>query len=283
MTPRMISFSPRPWGWTATAEALDYLNGVFPTPVGMDRVVRTCSPPRKRFPHARGDGPLDAYVHESIHRFSPRPWGWTVRDDLVSCRAVVFPTPVGMDRYSSRSLQRLASFPHARGDGPELHTTFRESDKFSPRPWGWTVLDAAAHRLDTVFPTPVGMDRGRGVHRQRVRGFPHARGDGPPCVSSLNKMAGFSPRPWGWTGAATLFRAGDDVFPTPVGMDRYHPRLRRGITRFPHARGDGPFLTRPTSSRIRFSPRPWGWTDENITFSYGRKVFPTPVGMDRAR
>jgi len=51
----------------------------------------------------------------------------------------VFPTPVGMDRYTSSGSGNWSSF--------------------SPRPWGWTVARAARERTRVVFPTPVGMDR----------------------------------------------------------------------------------------------------------------------------
>ena len=51
------SFSPRPWGWSGGTAGLGGLGGIFPTPVGMVRVLSAGSADDKHFPHARGDGP----------------------------------------------------------------------------------------------------------------------------------------------------------------------------------------------------------------------------------
>ena len=52
---------------------------------------------------------------------------------------------------------------------------------------------------------------------------------------------------------------------------------------FPHARGDGPTPGFFVFLRLRFSPRPWGWSLCTAN-AYGENlVFPTPVGMVRRR
>ncbi len=71
----------------------------------------------------------------------------------------VFPTRVGMDRRLDSSACHIASFPHARGDGPLVGPPPAVLKEFSPRAWGWTVVPVGEQRRAAVFPTRVGMDR----------------------------------------------------------------------------------------------------------------------------
>ena len=132
-----------------------------------------------------------------------------------------------------------------------------------------------------MFPTPVGMDRSRISRRALPGRVPHARGDGPAGSEDPEGYPACSPRPWGWTGAVTVWPWGEDVFPTPVGMDRVsqlRSALRQGV---PHARGDGPQREVLEAVRDQCSPRPWGWTVFPPIKAHSAPVFPTPVGMDR--
>ena len=52
-------FSPHPWGWTERSHARHHRHRVFPTPVGMDLTALAYEIEQLRFPHTRGDGPLD--------------------------------------------------------------------------------------------------------------------------------------------------------------------------------------------------------------------------------
>src|SRR5262249_32193434 len=134
--------------------------------------------------------------------------------------------------------------------------------RFSPRAWGWTVVDGVQAPAGGVFPTCVGMDRSRGWSSTPARRFPHVRGDGPVTLNQLSAYFGsfphvrgdgpcgrtpraaprsFSPRAWGWTATVAMVMDAWLVFPTCVGMDRAW-------------RGRG----RP---KPWFSPRAWGWTD----------------------
>ncbi len=70
-------FSPRPWGWSVTRYASATDGFVFPTPVGMVRIVHLALINQHRFPHARGDGPGRDYRAAREGLFSPRPWGWS--------------------------------------------------------------------------------------------------------------------------------------------------------------------------------------------------------------
>jgi hypothetical protein len=91
---------------------------------------------------------------------------------------------------------------------------------FSPRPWGWS--DQRHLKIDRkkVLPTPVGMVRAHQPCDAGFAGSPHARGDGPIVVGASVTRIVFSPRPWGWSGAALGTIAGPAVLPTPVGMVR---------------------------------------------------------------
>ncbi len=152
---------------------------------------------------------------------------------------------------------------------------------YSPRPWGWTGHAPRSPNTASVFPTPVGMDRGDALQTTQVIGIPHARGDGPVPRAKVCAACAYSPRPWGWTDAATCRVHSLVVFPTPVGMDRLMKKISRASRRIPHARGDGPCAVNSLRKLLAYSPRPWGWTGLRERQRSQRYVFPTPVGMDR--
>jgi len=51
-------FSPRTWGWTVFFLVLWLSYNIFPTHVGMDRILPSVVAVIQHFPHARGDGPI---------------------------------------------------------------------------------------------------------------------------------------------------------------------------------------------------------------------------------
>ena len=69
---------------------------IFPTPVGMVRVLSLLAPPLNDFPHARGDGPKTMKNKKTEKQFSPRPWGWSGGGMVLDQASAIFPTPVGM-------------------------------------------------------------------------------------------------------------------------------------------------------------------------------------------
>ena len=153
-----LQFSPHPWGWTDRRDVRPSVDGVFPTPVGMDRHHRGIQKDRGRFPHTRGDGPIHQQLFSGGSMFSPHPWGWTEALGPVGVHFVVFPTPVGMDLTGHFSDRNNIRFPHTRGDGPTASNSRPPRVWFSPHPWGWTVKIRLCRRGQHVFPTPVGMD-----------------------------------------------------------------------------------------------------------------------------
>ena len=276
---RRAAFSPRPWGCSVRRVALRRCADVFPTPVGMFRPIQSTPFAGKRFPHARGDVPFAPIYPLIDDMFSPRPWGCSVDLTLFRSFDPVFPTPVGMFRPIQSTPFAGKRFPHARGDVPFAPIYPLIDDMFSPRPWGCSVDLTLFRSFDPVFPTPVGMFRGRRPACWSARCFPHARGDVPIIRPKLEAMGLFSPRPWGCSilRLATVYSNG--VFPTPVGMFLAFSYGIPDGTCFPHARGDVPFLAGAGEFTEVFSPRPWGCSARAAHPAHRRRVFPTPVGM----
>ncbi|AFD28169.1 hypothetical protein DGo_PE0025 (plasmid) [Deinococcus gobiensis I-0] len=50
------------------------------------------------------------------------------------------------------------------------------------------------------------------------------------------------------------------MFPTGVGMDRFHARQVGPLFCVPHRRGDGPALGGTWDEASKCSPQAWGWT-----------------------
>ncbi len=113
--------------------------------------------------------------------------------------------------------------------------------------------------------------------------FPHPRGDGPLIMVVGGAGIEISPPAWGWPGAESDLA--DDIadFPTRVGMARSNSPKPPPARRFPHPRGDGPFLEELLFHFLAISPPAWGWPEvmnerKNTWFD-----FPTRVGMARRR
>ena len=141
----------------------NYISGfdyVFPTPVGMFRILKDLLRYSRRFPHARGDVPSTRDAAAMREAFSPRPWGCSARLLAKQERRGVFPTPVGMFLVETHDVDELRSFPHARGDVPTGADTPSIHPAFSPRPWGCSETLKIKFSTSAVFPTPVGMFRG---------------------------------------------------------------------------------------------------------------------------
>ncbi len=120
--------------------------------------------------------------------------------------------------------------------------------------------------------------RGHGAAATR---FPHGRGDGPRYMVTVPVRSGFSPRTWGWSVQSVDERRPVSVFPTDVGMVRFPAAWRASRDSFPHGRGDGPVNVQPSFRKLQFSPRTWGWSEDETVAVTHVDVFPTDVGMVR--
>jgi len=115
------------------------------------------------------------------------------------------------------------------------------------------------------------------------RCFPHPRGDGPINVPDDEYRHWFSPPAWGWSDPLRYPLGDPMVFPTRVGMVRCGAPVRRVRSRFPHPRGDGPYLRGVPTVPSGFSPPAWGWSAACLPGRERDPVFPTRVGMVRCQ
>ena len=113
-----VEFSPPAWGWSVFILQHTTRMLVFPTRVGMVRFDDRIVAGRWRFPHPRGDGPNMSKERKDKPAFSPPAWGWSAAWHWELPGETVFPTRVGMVRFSIISASFPVRFPHPRGDGP---------------------------------------------------------------------------------------------------------------------------------------------------------------------
>lgn len=119
--------SPHAWGWTGNGNLCPPFKRVFPTCVGMNRVFNTCLLSMFCVPHMCGDGPLNPCIRDFSNTCSPHTWGWTAANAGSVPGNEVFPTYVGMNRYSLFFARKPICVPHMRGDGPlENNPRFEE-------------------------------------------------------------------------------------------------------------------------------------------------------------
>ena len=249
----------------------------------MFRTERTFEEAARPFPHACGDVPGIAPKFRHCGGFSPRLWGCSVHDGDGARDLALFPTPVGMFRRASPSLNARSSFPHACGDVPASRAPGPPGSRFSPRLWGCSVQRVEEARADFLFPTPVGMFRCLARSLTLPVPFPHACGDVPAGPENRPRMQAFSPRLWGCSESLRFINPENCLFPTPVGMFRRPARPSRPPAAFPHACGDVPEETCQPRAHAIFSPRLWGCSGVRCATENLRRLFPTPVGMFRSR
>jgi len=234
------AFSPRAWGWSVPRLYCEPSERVLPTCVGMVRCDACGGSKGERSPHVRGDGPLSPLLATSMLLFSPRAWGWSDPQMGAAAAIAVLPTCVGMVRVDGSARAINGCSPHVRGDGPHLHYRRTAPASFSPRAWGWSVVERALHCDTPVLPTCVGMVRRDSQLRRWRSSSPHVRGDGPTIPTHASLSREFSPRAWGWSEDGMPALAFRWVLPTCVGMVRNCPLGQRTCGRSPHVRGDGP-------------------------------------------
>ncbi len=192
-------FSPHAWGWSDEREWFAESGMVLPTRVGMVRIPPLPLIGATSSPHTRGDGPMPTATGIWLAEFSPHAWGWSAIRFRVGSAAPVLPTRVGMVRLHRKAPPFVERSPHTRGDGPLSSKHRRQTQKFSPHAWGWSVGGPRGPPQRRVLPTRVGMVRTRGQPRAMSRSSPHTRGDGPRRIEEGEPVAEFSPHAWGWS------------------------------------------------------------------------------------
>ena len=134
---------------------------LFPTHVGVYRCPMPCPKACLTLPHARGGVPLEAPPGQEIPASSPRTWGCTATAHPLHRRPGLFPTHVGVYRVRANPFRATAPLPHARGGVPVTVCAPALGSVSSPRTWGCTDgwVDFLTALL--LFPTHVGVYRGR--------------------------------------------------------------------------------------------------------------------------
>ena len=193
---------------------------VFPTGVGVYRVMMTLWSACVCFPHRRGGVPVFMTRGVSTAR--------------------VFPTGVGVYRATVNITTLPLMFsPQAWGCTAAQHASAAGQAVF-PTGVGVYPSKPSAENFAEVFPTGVGVYRHDHLISSALCGFPHRRG-GVPFLAGGDRLAGvFSPQAWGCTGNAGNGGALMTVFPTGVGVYRAFVSNARVPRSFPHRRGGVP-------------------------------------------
>src|ERR1035438_10202608 len=75
---QIARYSPPAWGWSALAAHDNPLRQLFPTRVGMVRLMGFSESKSHGIPHPRGDGPRSPPTTTPSDQYSPPAWGWSV-------------------------------------------------------------------------------------------------------------------------------------------------------------------------------------------------------------
>jgi len=94
-------------------------------------------------------------------------------------------------------------------------------------------------RLDVGSPAHAGMDPPEREKKERRKGLPRARGDGPFIVKDFFMRLKAPPRTRGWTRTGAPGHRGSMGSPAHAGMDLTWGFDSNIETRLPRARGDG--------------------------------------------
>ena len=115
---------------------------MFPTHVGMNRILLRTGSTTWNVPHTRGDEPVE--------RRAP------------FASLVMFPTHVGMNRWRRRGWMRRRNVPHTRGDEPEYVALAKKIVVHVPHTRGdEPKMSSKEKQREYMFPTHVGMNRAK--------------------------------------------------------------------------------------------------------------------------
>ena len=109
------------------------------------------------------------------------------------------------------------------------------------------------------------------------------RGGVPLGLADVPRDIAFSPHAWGCSEGTTPAHSGSSVFPTCVGVFRPIGTHTQMNGRFPHMRGGVPNLLSRNPSAGTFSPHAWGCSGYRAFAFAISTVFPTCVGVFRAK
>ena len=113
-----VMCSPRTWGSTEYRDGRRESRGVFPSNVGINRLLQYSQLFRPCVPLERGDQPGWSDAPHMTDECSPRTWGSTAWSQNVPVAWPVFPSNVGINRCGSVTPDDKRSVPLERGDQP---------------------------------------------------------------------------------------------------------------------------------------------------------------------
>ena len=217
-SPHSLESSPRSWGCFPVAQAVVFVQFVFPTLVGVFPFLPESGRKKYCLPHARGGVSADFISATPSERSSPRSWGCfqMVRDCDGSW--AVFPTLVGVFPYEHQKEFAQHGLPHARGGVSNVRMSFIEELLSSPRSWGCFRLMVTRTPSCAVFPTLVGVFPTPFRELLPDSRLPHARGGVSNVQRSTAAGRTSSPRSWGCFQQLAATVMGAAVFPTLVGV-----------------------------------------------------------------
>ncbi len=232
---------PRSRGWTRRRNAVWRGLRASPALAGMDPPRPPTPSPTPCFPRARGDGPAsEPWLLQSCS-LPPRSRGWTPVRGPHRGAVGASPALAGMDPFQPAAFSSASSFPRARGDGPVIPQILCTFATLPPRSRGWTRGCARNQSPLRASPALAGMDPCKTWNFLAALSFPRARGDGPVDGLAAFSGAELPPRSRGWTRLDCREHRPDRASPALAGMDPRASIPDRAPSRFPRARGDGPF------------------------------------------
>ena len=276
-----ITSSPPTWGCSVSLANSRPTQGVFPTHVGVFRVMRRTSGTTSCLPHPRGGVPTSRTPFEVAEGSSPPTWGCSGGAAYWGDALGVFPTHVGVFRRRRQRCEGDLSLPHPRGGVPFMEPYERTRAGSSPPTWGCSVADALLLTTLPVFPTHVGVFRACCPPSWLAPCLPHPRGGVPSKVSGPGTGTESSPPTWGCSEPRGRHVVLSQVFPTHVGVFRDPGIGALRLVCLPHPRGGVPLLVEVEATSRSSSPPTWGCSAEGDLGAPQFAVFPTHVGVFR--
>ena len=148
----------------------------------------------------------------------------------------------------------------------------------SPRVWGTFGWAARVCRQKRFIPTGVGNIHYRAASQPVVAVHPHGCGEHVIRNSSLNTIAGSSPRVWGTSFSTGKVNKSSRFIPTGVGNICRTCRSGFGRAVHPHGCGEHKFSCQTYSSNVGSSPRVWGTYIFRAVLLLFSRFIPTGVG-----
>ena len=232
-----LSCSPRTWRWSVSSRALRRTGHVLSTHV---EVVRGAP--------ARTATPAPC---------SPRTWRWSELAERSSDHLTVLSTHVEVVRWLPVDSRMRSRALHARGGGPSPWAFYQWECRCSPRTWRWSGHADRRDSVGCVLSTHVEVVRLMAAYAYYWERALHARGGGPPTVTSAPWAGSCSPRTWRWSECEPDGAEQRQVLSTHVEVVRRCVNATASPLRALHARGGGPGGYQEDGLPVACSPRTW--------------------------